>query len=60
VGVVVPGGLEEAECAVAKALIVIGEERQSDLDTLWYGWIGNAFGNAITVGLGGTLFAKGR
>ena len=60
VGVVVPGGLEEAEFDIAKECIVRGDERQIDLDALWHGWIGTAFGNAVTVGLGGDLFAHGR
>jgi hypothetical protein len=57
---VVPGGLEDAECAVATVLIVLGEERQSDRETRWHGWSGNACGTAGTVGLGGDLVAHGR
>ena len=60
VGVVVPGGLEEAEFDVAKERIVRGDERQIDLDALVHGGIGTAFGNAVTVGLGGDLCAHGR
>ena len=56
----VPGALEDAEFDVAKECIVRGEERQIDRDALWHGGIGQACGNAGTVGRGGDLCAKGR
>jgi len=54
------GGLAEGEFDIAKQLIVIGEEREIDFETLVHSRISTALGDPITVGFIGHLFADRR
>ena len=53
-------GFEEGEFDIAKQLIVIGDEREIDVDTLVHSRISQALGDPITVGFRGNLFADRR
>ena len=54
------GGVEEGEFDIAKPLIVIAAEREIHFDTLVHSRISKAFGDPITVGFVGNLFADRR
>jgi hypothetical protein len=55
--IVLLGGFQDGEFPVLEQLVIIGDERQVDLNGLLHGEIGKAFGNAITVGFVGDLLA---
>ena len=56
----VPGGFDDGEFDVAKQRIIVGDERQSNFDTLVDGWIGKALSNPLAVRFVGDLCANGR
>jgi hypothetical protein len=56
-GIVVLGGFEDRECEVLQQLILIGDERQSDLKGLVHGRIVKALGDPRAVGLRGDFLA---
>jgi len=53
-------GFEDREFNITEQRIVVGDQRQIDLDTFLHGRIGKAFSHPVTVGFVGDLFANGR
>lgn len=58
-GVLVLGGLDDAECDLTKPRIVVGDARQVACGTFWHGRIGKALGNTVVGGFVGARFATG-
>lgn len=55
-----PGGVADAEFDIPTPRIVVGDQRQIDLETFLHGRIGTAVSNAVTVRFVGELLAKRR
>jgi hypothetical protein len=56
-GIVVLGRVEDRECKVFEQLVIVGDQRQVNLDGLAHGGIVKAFRHAFAGGLVRDLFA---
>jgi hypothetical protein len=59
-GVVVRGVLAEGACQIGEPLVVVGDQRPVDGEAFVHGRVGNAFSDAMTIGLVGDVLPDRR
>jgi hypothetical protein len=58
ISVMVFGGLDDGMLQIGKQLVVVGDQRQVDLNAFLHGAIGKALGDPITIRFVGDLLAE--